>query len=185
MYHHVHIFGAPGSGVSTLGKALADRLGYSFFDTDDYYWFTGDDLPYRRKRNPEHRLRLLRSDLAEAPQFVLSGALFGWGDPVMREQIDLIVYRWLPAALRLERIRKREAARYGRERLLPGGDLHVVFEKFLNWSAGYDQEDTMLQRTRSADLRALEEASVCPVLHLEQDQTVEALVTCIFEFMHT
>ena len=36
--HHLHITGAAGSGVTTLGAALADHLGITQLDTDDYYW---------------------------------------------------------------------------------------------------------------------------------------------------
>lgn len=146
---HIHIFGAPGSGVSTRGRALAERLGYAFFDTDDYYWFTDDALPYRRKRNAEHRLRLLQADLARHDRWVLAGALCGWGDALI-PQFDLVIYRWLPASIRLERIRARETARYGAERLAPGGDLHGVFEKFLTWAAAYDTAGAE-QRGRARD----------------------------------
>ncbi len=34
----IHVFGASGSGVSTLGKALAVELHLPFFDADDFYW---------------------------------------------------------------------------------------------------------------------------------------------------
>ncbi|MEM6738348.1 MAG: shikimate kinase [Bacteroidota bacterium] len=34
----IHIFGASGSGVTTIGKALSKELDLSYFDTDDYYW---------------------------------------------------------------------------------------------------------------------------------------------------
>lgn len=34
----IHIFGASGSGTSTLGQAIRDALGYRWMDTDDYFW---------------------------------------------------------------------------------------------------------------------------------------------------
>jgi adenylate kinase family enzyme len=34
----IHIFGASGSGVSTLGKSLALQLKIPFYDADDFYW---------------------------------------------------------------------------------------------------------------------------------------------------
>lgn len=167
----IHLFGAPGSGVSTLGRTLAARLGYPFFDTDDYYWFTGDELPYKRKRNPDHRRQLLGHDLDRAgEQWVLSGSMCGWGD-VFIPRFDLAVYCWLPAALRLERIRKRETARYGPERLAEGGDLHLVFEKFLRWAADYDLPGDSW-RSRDKELEWLNGLS-CPVLRLEEDRDLE------------
>ncbi|MCB0542741.1 MAG: AAA family ATPase [Saprospiraceae bacterium] len=175
VYRHIHVLGAPGAGVTTLGKALAKRLGLSHFDTDDYYWFTDDDLPYRRKRNPEHRLRLLRPDLESAADWVLSGSLCGWGDS-LADQFDLVVYLWAPAALRQARIRQREEARYGADRLSPpDGDLNKVYEKFQTWAAGYDSAEGNI-RSRAAELNWLEQFS-CPVIRIEEDMPVDAMVS--------
>jgi adenylate kinase family enzyme len=41
----VHIFGASGSGTTTLGRTLAERLGVRFFDGDDYFWERRADCP--------------------------------------------------------------------------------------------------------------------------------------------
>jgi len=35
----IHLMGASGSGTTTLGRALAQRLGCPHFDTDHYFWF--------------------------------------------------------------------------------------------------------------------------------------------------
>ena len=35
---HIHITGASGAGVTTLGAALAERLGGAQFDVDDFFW---------------------------------------------------------------------------------------------------------------------------------------------------
>jgi len=51
----VHITGASGSGTTTLGRALAERLGWMHLDTDDFYWLPTDP-PYREKRPAETRL---------------------------------------------------------------------------------------------------------------------------------
>ncbi len=176
----INIFGAPGAGVTTLGRAVAARLGCSCLDTDDYYWFTDDALPYRRKRNPEHRLRLLTADLDRETSFVVSGALLGWGDPLL-SRFDAVVYRWLPAPLRLARIRERETARYGAERLAPDGDLHGVFEKFMVWAEGYDQSAATQWRGRAAETAWLETECQVPVLYLEEDLPVEALADSVLE----
>jgi adenylate kinase family enzyme len=159
-HKRIHIMGAPGSGVSTLGRQLAIEYACVHFDTDDYYWFTSDPLPYKRKRNPDHRRQLLHTDLSTQNQWILSGSLCGWGD-VFIPLFDQVVYLWAPVELRLERIRAREAARYGTERLAPGGDLHQVFEKFIDWAAQYDTSENI--RGKSFEINWLSQLS-CPVI---------------------
>ncbi len=175
---HVHIFGAPGAGVSTLGRALAQRLHCPHFDTDDFVWFTDDALPYRRKRNPDHRRQLLTESLDKAGErWVLSGSLCGWGD-VFIPRFDLAVYCWLPAGLRLERIRHRETQRYGAGRITAGGDLHDIFEKFLLWSMAYD-EPSDNWRSREKELAWLNHLP-CRTVRPEQTLPVEKQLDELF-----
>jgi adenylate kinase family enzyme len=173
MKKKIHIMGAPGAGTTTLGKALAEQLGHAHFDTDDVYWFTEDALPYRRKRNPDHRRQLLAERLASTPNWVLSGSLCGWGDMFI-PQFDLVVWRWLPAEVRIHRIEQRERQRYGDARLDPGGDLHGVFEKFKVWAAACDEPGGGM-RGRDFELDWLKQLE-CPIIKLETDLPVEKLL---------
>lgn len=161
--------GAPGAGTSTLGKAFAERLGCPHFDTDDVYWFTDDELPYRRKRNPDHRRKLLTETLESSASWVLSGSLCGWGD-VFAPQFDLVIWLWLPAEIRIPRIEQREHQRYGDARLAPGGDLHLVFEKFKKWAADCDGDDGGL-RSKQYELEWLEKMER-PVLKFEEEMEI-------------
>lgn len=38
MKNVIHIFGAAGSGTTTLGMKICQELGYKLMDTDDYFW---------------------------------------------------------------------------------------------------------------------------------------------------
>uniref|UniRef100_UPI003260E19C shikimate kinase n=1 Tax=Clostridium sp. NkU-1 TaxID=1095009 RepID=UPI003260E19C len=38
MARGIIIFGSAGSGKTTLGKMVADKLGFPYFDIDDYIW---------------------------------------------------------------------------------------------------------------------------------------------------
>ena len=38
----LHIYGASGSGTSTLGRYLAEQFQYAFLDSDDYFWLPTD-----------------------------------------------------------------------------------------------------------------------------------------------
>jgi adenylate kinase family enzyme len=55
----IHITGASGSGVTSLGRALADALALPHHDTDDYLW-QPTIPPYRKLRDVPDRLRLMR-----------------------------------------------------------------------------------------------------------------------------
>jgi adenylate kinase family enzyme len=180
----IHIMGAPGAGVTTIGRAVATQLGVPHFDIDDYHWFTTDPEPYRRRRNPDHRSQLLTADLEQAGNhWVLTGSLCGWGDGFI-PLFDCVVYCWAPAEERLRRISEREHARYGPARLAPEGDLHSVFEKFKAWAAAYDDPNAAHLRSKVAELDWLRNLS-CPVLLLDTPMTVEAAVEAVATFQRT
>ncbi|PTV94497.1 adenylate kinase family enzyme [Rhodobacter aestuarii] len=138
MAARVYITGAAGAGTSTLGRALADQLGVPFLDTDDFYW-TPTEPPFTTKRPVAERLALIAAaqlGQGEDGGWVLAGSCDGWGD-VAIDGADLIVYISTPAPLRLSRIRKREAARWG-DRIQPGGDMERQHAQFIKWAAGYE-----------------------------------------------
>ncbi len=66
----IHIYGASGSGTSTLGRYLGDKLGYFFMDTDDYFWLPTDP-PYTKKRDKALRLEMMKHDLAQTDKAVI------------------------------------------------------------------------------------------------------------------
>lgn len=134
---HIHIFGASGSGTTSLASALAARHGHRHLDTDDFYWLPTNP-PYRHVRPRELRLDLLRRALAESSSWVLSGSLCGWGDPLIPD-FDLVVFLVVPTQVRLARLRAREVQRYGHEALRPGGKLHQAYVEFLDWAGRYDE----------------------------------------------
>ena len=45
-----HIYGASGSGTSTIGKFISNKLAYFFMDTDNYFC-ESTNPPYTMKRN--------------------------------------------------------------------------------------------------------------------------------------
>ena len=168
MPKRIHIFGASGSGTSSLASALAARHGHRHLDTDDFYWFPTDP-PYQQARPREVRLSLLASALAQSPSWVLSGSLCGWGDPLIPE-FDLVVFLVVPTPVRLTRLRAREAVRYGHQAIAPGGERHDAHVAFLDWAGRYDAGGAEMRS------RVLHEAwlSTLPgaVLRLEGNRTV-------------
>ncbi|HEY7653523.1 MAG TPA: AAA family ATPase [Methylomirabilota bacterium] len=168
MPRRIHIFGASGSGTSTLASALAARHGHRHLDTDDFFWLPTTP-PYREIRPREARLPLLRGALAEAPSWVLSGSLCGWGDPLIAE-FDLVVFLVVPTEVRLARLRAREVERYGHEAIAPGGPLRKAHVEFLDWAGRYDAGGPQMRSRALHD--AWRSALPCPTIRLEGDQAV-------------
>src|SRR4029450_3942966 len=102
MIRRIHILGASGSGTTTLGRALAERLQYPHFDTDDYFWLPTDP-PYTQQRERTERAQLLMDDIPAQDSWVLSGSLCGWGD-VAIPLFALVVFLWIPQDIRMERL---------------------------------------------------------------------------------
>jgi len=172
MTHRIHLFGASGSGTTTLGRALAERLGVAHFDSDNFYWQPADK-PFSCKRPRDQRVQLLREQLSRQDNWVLSGSLCGWGDPLI-PAFTLAIFLRLDPEVRLQRLRIREFQRYGAQ-IHEGGERFVATRTFLEWAAGYDTGDhgTRSLKRHETWIRSLP----CPVLRLDvTGHPVEALV---------
>ena len=172
----IHILGAAGAGTSTLGKALAKRLNIAYFDSDFFYWQQTED-PFSVARPRDERIRLLQEQTAGLDGWVLSGALCGWGDPMISHFTHVVFLR-LDPQVRLHRLRLREVQRYGDE-ALEGGTRHANSVAFLAWAARYDSGNHSLRSLRRHEtwLKAL----TCPVIRLDATHhSVEGLVNRLF-----
>jgi len=165
----VHILGASGSGTTTLATALAARCGHTHLDTDDFYW-EPTDPPFQRPRERAARQEMLARALDAQPRWVLSGSLCGWGDPFI-PRFDLVVFLWLPTAIRLSRLRQREEGRYDVAALAPGGPLHEAHVAFMAWAAAYEDGGADM-RSRLLHEQWLA-ALPCACLRLEGALTVD------------
>jgi adenylate kinase family enzyme len=148
MLHCIHILGASGSGTTTLGRALAERLQCPHFDTDDYFWLPTDP-PFTHQRACTERQQLLMDDLIAHDSWVLSGALCGWGDGAI-PRFELVVFLAIPHDIRMERLRQREHERFG-ERILPGRDMDEKSQQLFAWAASYDDGDVNIRSRRQHD----------------------------------
>ena len=175
MAMRIHITGAAGSGCTTLGRALAERLDCAHLDTDTYFWLPSDP-PFQRMREREERQALLAADLRQHDAWTLSGSLASWGD-VFIPQSSLVIYLWVPPATRLARLAARERRLFGEAALAPGGRMHEIHTRFMAWAARYDTGDlSMRSRRRHEQWLA---ALPCPVVRLEGPGTVEEHVAAV------
>lgn len=164
----LHIFGAAGTGVTTLGQALSTKLGVPYFDSDDYFWLPTEP-PFTQRRPAATRDARLAADLAQAPRWILGGSVVGWGAHWLAA-FDLAVFLWLPPALRLARLQARELARYG-DIVFTDPARSAQHLAFLAWAAGYDDNSTGGNRT-IANHTAWLARFACPVLELRGDLPV-------------
>jgi adenylate kinase family enzyme len=172
----IHVFGASGSGTTTLGRSLAERLGIPHFDTDDYFWVKTTPIPFTVKTDITGRVARLRADLLKHPDWVLSGSLCDWGDSVI-PLFTLAVFLWIPAGIRLKRIREREIERYGVEALSPGGWFHQNHMEFMTYAASYDSGglDIRSRQLHEQWMRSLP----CRLLRIEEPLSTQEQIATI------
>lgn len=131
----IHIYGASGSGTSTIGKYISNELGYYFMDTDDYFWQLTNP-PYTMKRIISERLSMMRKDISEHDNVVIAGSLVDWGDELI-SLISLAIRVETDTRIRIKRLKNREREHFG-ERIDIGGDMYENHQEFLDWAAAYD-----------------------------------------------
>lgn len=174
----IHIFGASGSGTTTLAKQLSQEMNIRHFDADDYYW-KKTNPPFIEKNSIPERHRLLLADMDGLTSWVLSGAMDSWSDPFL-PLFNLVVFLHVSTEVRIERLRRREQERYG-DRIRPGGDMHQAHLEFIEWAAQYDQ-GYMSGRSKKRHEEWMARLP-CPVLRIENEITTEASVQLIMERM--
>jgi adenylate kinase family enzyme len=168
----IHVTGASGSGVTSLGRASADALAVPHHDTDDYFW-RPTVPPYREQREVSERLRLMRKMFVPRADWVLSGGLDGWGDKII-PHFDLVIFLATPHELRMQRLRAREAAHFGADAVAPGGWRHEETESFIEWASHY--EDGTRKGRNLARHQAWLARLPCPVLRLDGSRPLAELV---------
>lgn len=174
MKKQIHIWGAAGSGTTTIAKAVCGKLHYKHFDSDDYFWLQ-TEKPFTVERPREECLQRMEHDLSSCDEWILSGSLTNWGNRLI-PFFDLVVFVYVPQEIRMKRIREREYERYG-DSVLAGGERHEACEAFLQWAQAYDsgtrngrslqQHEAWLKEMKCPVLKIINnefEDSVCQVM---------------------
>lgn len=163
----VHIYGASGSGTSTLGRYISEKLGYFFMDTDDYFW-EPTNPPYTTKRNPSTRINLMREDIERYDNVVISGSLVDWGDELI-PLFTLAIRVETDTNIRLERLKAREREKFG-SRIDIGGDMYDNHVEFINWAASYD--DGGIDMRSKAKHDDWQKQLICPLILVDGNMPV-------------
>jgi uridine kinase len=162
----IHVTGASGSGTSTLGTALASELGGVHIEADDYFWLPTSP-PFTTKRDRVECLSSLLSDLRAEEVAVLAGSIVDWGAE-LEDSFGLIVFLYLDAETRIERLRKRELERFGH-----------VNPAFLEWAAQYDEGPP--EGRSLAKHRTWLGARSCPIIELSGNLSVAERVAAVLK----
>ncbi|HZK39440.1 MAG TPA: GNAT family N-acetyltransferase [Clostridia bacterium] len=175
-YNIIHIVGASGAGTTTLGQALEKKYGYTWLDTDCYFW-EQTDPPFVKSLPHGERVKRLGTAIKEHTKCVISGSLCGWGD-VFIPQFDLVVFVDTPTDVRIERLQKREYERFG-SRIRKNGDMYEEHLKFIKWAKNYDIGGLDM-RSRALHEKWLKDCP-CPVIRVDGTKPVDELLKVVME----
>lgn len=131
--------GLNGCGKSTLGRALAQKIGFHFIDNEELF-FTRNaaDEPYQNPRSRAEVEKLLMEEVRKHGDFVLAAVRGDYGKEI------LPLYRYavlieVPKEIRLRRVRDRSFQKFG-GRMKPGGDLYESEEVFFQTVAARPED---------------------------------------------
>ena len=170
----IHILGASGSGVTSIGKAISKRFGHFFIDSDICYW-QPTDPPFTTARPIDERQRIVAEGISKHKKCVISGSLCGWGD-LFIPKFDLVLYVDLASETRIKRLVASEFETFG-ERIRPGGDMYQQHKDFLEWAARYDTSG-LQQRSRKLHMEWLKKIS-CRIINIDGSLDLESILKII------
>ena len=125
------ICGLNGTGKSTLGRLLANRMEYEFIDNEDLFFPKADpSYTFSNPRSKEEVIRLLEEKISRNNQFVFAAVKGNYGDRLIAS-LDHIVLIEVPKQIRSKRVRDRSYQKFG-DRILPGGDLYEKEEAWFS-----------------------------------------------------
>lgn len=139
MARGIIIFGPSGAGKTTLGKLVAQKLGYPYYDIDDYIWRKDTEVPFTVMYPRQEKADRLMEAISQQEHFVMAGSMSSFHaafDPLF----DLAVYLTADTDVRAARVHERELAMFG-DRARPGGDMYEAHQRFLQECASYGKDD--------------------------------------------
>ena len=156
------ICGLNGTGKSTLGRLLAERMDYEFIDNEDLFFPKADpSYTFSNPRSKEEVIRLLEEKISGNNRFIFAAVKGDYGDRLIASLDDIVLIE-VPKQIRSKRVWDRSFQKFG-NRILPGGDL-------------YDKENRWFSLTDSrpdAYVTDWLETVHCPVIRIDGTLPVE------------
>lgn len=164
------ICGLNGTGKSTLGKALAEKLHFHFIDIENLYFpKTNPNKIYASLRTRKEVEKLLLHEIKTHKDFILASVKGDYGE-VIYSLIQYAILLDVPKNIRLKRVKKRSFQKFG-NRMLLGGDL-------------YEQEENFFHFVESRDENIVEEwvkSLKCPVIRMDGTKSIDENTNFIME----
>ena len=166
----IQICGLNGCGKSTLGKALAEKIGFHFIDNENLYFSrTNTDEPYTNAKSRIEVERLLMEEVSKHPDFVFSAVKGDYGKDIV-PMYNYVVVIEVPQKICSQRVRNRSFQKFG-SRMLMGGDLYSQEESFFQMvdSRQDDYIESWLQKVN------------CPIIRVDGTKPIDENVTRIIQ----
>ena len=166
----IMVCGLNGSGKSTVGRVLAETLGYHFIDNEDLFFErSAPNEPYTNPRTRQEAEALLAEEVQKYENFVFAAVKGDYGDAVIPLYRAAVLIE-APKDIRSQRIRQRSYLKF-RERMKPGGDLYESEEAFFRFAEARE-EDYVLHWTQTLP---------CPVIRIDGTKPIEENITYIIQ----
>ena len=132
------ICGLNGTGKSTLGKALAEKLHFHFIDIENLYFpKTNPNYIYASPRTRKEVEKLFLHEIKTHKDFILASVKGDYGEDIY-SLIQYAILLDVPKNIRLKRVKKRSFQKFG-NRMLLGGDLYEQEENFFHFVESRDE----------------------------------------------
>lgn len=166
------ICGLNGTGKSTLGKALAEKLHFHFIDIEDLYFpKTNANYIYASPRTREDVVERLLYEIQTHENFILASVIGDYGEELYSFfQCGILLD--VPRDIRLQRVRDRSFQKFG-NRMLSGGDLFEQEEKFFRFVES--RNETIVEEW----VKSLK----CPVIRIDGTKPIDENTNFIMERM--
>ena len=135
MQNRILLLGASGSGTSTIGKILCNKLKIVHVDLDDLFWYKTDP-PFTKFRSKKDLKDLVENRILKLNEWIISGDPGEW-DAGIENHLTGVILLMCSTEERVRRLNQREAERHGKE-LLEGGKMFEIHRNFIEWTKQYE-----------------------------------------------
>ena len=164
------VCGLNGTGKSTLGKTLAERLHFYFIDNEDLYFPKIDPAYiYAAPRTREEVEKLLLNEIEKHEDFVFASVKGDYGETIY-PFFQYAVLIDVPKDVRMKRVRNRSFQKFG-NRMLSGGDLYEQEERFFAFVKSR-AENTVEKWIQSLN---------CPIIRIDGTKPIEENIKLVIK----